>query len=143
MLRECRTCDRGIVEFFGMLSVYLAKVIGLTMLVSALALLYRRPYFMRMVPRFVQRQELILVSGFVSLILGLAIVVAHNVWTMDWRVLITIIGWCALIKGVVRVFAADFTARILPQLAKPGYYEGLTVVALLFGLYLTYQGYSV
>lgn len=42
-----------------------------------------------------------LTYGFMSLFLGLASVLLHNVWELNWHVLITIFGWLALIKGVI------------------------------------------
>ena len=27
----------------------------------------------------------------------------HNVWTADWRVVITILGWLAVITGAIRI----------------------------------------
>jgi len=34
---------------------------------------------------------------------GLAIVVTHNVWTPDWRCLITLIGWIFVFAGLTRI----------------------------------------
>ena len=35
------------------------------------------------------------------LICGLLMVLGHNLWTADWRVLVTVVGWMALIKSLV------------------------------------------
>ena len=43
---------------------------------------------------------------------GLAIVLTHNVWVADWRVLITILGWLAAIGGAVRILAPQRTGRV-------------------------------
>jgi hypothetical protein len=42
-----------------------------------------------------------LTYGYLSLFLGLASVLLHNVWALNWHVLITIFGWLALIKGIL------------------------------------------
>ena len=36
---------------------------------------------------------------------GLAIVLTHNIWAADWRVLITLFGWLNVIGGALRLFA--------------------------------------
>ena len=41
----------------------------------------------------------------------LAIVNLHNVWTKDWRTLLTLIGWCAVGDGILRVVAPEFIQR--------------------------------
>jgi hypothetical protein len=38
-----------------------------------------------------------------ALIAGLAIVNAHNLWVGDWRVLITILGWLLVLRGVTNL----------------------------------------
>lgn len=42
-----------------------------------------------------------LTYGYLSLFLGLASVLLHNDWVLNWHVLITIFGWLALIKGIL------------------------------------------
>ncbi|MBN1923607.1 MAG: hypothetical protein JW791_02490 [Nanoarchaeota archaeon] len=42
-------------------------------------------------------------TGYNTLLLGLATVVLHNIWVWDWRVVITLIGWSTLIKGVMKI----------------------------------------
>ena len=38
---------------------------------------------------------------------GLAIVLVHNVWVADWRVIITLLGWLLLVRGAVRILIPD------------------------------------
>jgi len=42
-------------------------------------------------------------TGYITLLLGLATVVAHNIWVFDWRVAITILGWITLLKGIEKI----------------------------------------
>jgi hypothetical protein len=42
-------------------------------------------------------------SGHITVLLGLMTVVLHNVWTLDWRVAITILGWTTLLKGIMKI----------------------------------------
>ena len=45
-------------------------------------------------------------SGTLMFVGGLAIVRAHNHWTRDWTVLVTLTGWFFLALGLFRMFAA-------------------------------------
>ncbi|MGQ0516843.1 hypothetical protein ACT453_40595, partial [Bacillus sp. D-CC] len=38
--------------------------------------------------------------GFLSIFLGLGTVILHNVWTLNWQGLITLIAWLALLKSI-------------------------------------------
>ena len=44
-------------------------------------------------------------NGAILFVAGLAIVRAHNLWTWRWPVIITLIGWAALIGGLWRMAA--------------------------------------
>jgi hypothetical protein len=35
--------------------------------------------------------------------MGLVTVILHNVWTVDWKIAITILAWSTLIKGILKV----------------------------------------
>tara|TARA_Y100000034_G_scaffold22546_2_gene26013 strand:- start:15275 stop:15643 length:369 start_codon:yes stop_codon:yes gene_type:complete len=42
-------------------------------------------------------------TGYITLIMGLVTVILHNVWVYSWEVVITILGWSTLIKGISKV----------------------------------------
>ena len=42
-------------------------------------------------------------TGYITLIMGLVTAILHNVWVADWRVVITILGWSTVIKGIMKI----------------------------------------
>lgn len=46
-------------------------------------------------------------SGALLFVAGLAVVRSHNVWALNWTVLMTLCGWRFLALGLVRMFAAS------------------------------------
>ena len=42
-------------------------------------------------------------TGYISFLMGLVTVILHNVWTLNWKVAITILGWSTLIKGIMKI----------------------------------------
>lgn len=72
----------------------------LTVIVTAM--FFIRPQALHDVKRLiVENRAFGLTYGYLSLFLGLISVLLHNIWTMDWHVLITIFGWLALLKGII------------------------------------------
>ncbi|MCV7069115.1 hypothetical protein H7H51_31435 [Mycolicibacterium farcinogenes] len=66
------------------------------------AMFFARPQALHDVKHLiVENRAFGLTYGFMSLFLGLASVLLHNAWELNWHVLITIFGWLALIKGVI------------------------------------------
>jgi hypothetical protein len=79
-------------------------------------------------------------SGTLFFVAGLALVRAHNVWKLDWTVLLTLCGWAALILGLVRMFAAGQYRRAAADASQPFLMvvEGLL---LLVGIVITLKSY--
>lgn len=55
-----------------------------------------------------ENKAFVISTGYISLLLGLATVVLHNVWVWDWQIAITIIGWSTLIKGILKIGFPEF-----------------------------------
>jgi hypothetical protein len=85
----------------------------------------------------------VFITGVVELFLGMAMVVGHNVWALDFRVVLTLIGWVLLLRGVGRTF---FPSRVPSMLARfrkaQGAFVPLLAVVFLIGAYLAYSGFA-
>jgi uncharacterized membrane protein YhaH (DUF805 family) len=78
-------------------------------------------------------------NGTLLFIAGLAIVRAHNVWSRRWPVLITLVGWVAVVGGLSRM-VAPVSAQQAGQSASVVY---ASLVALLaIGVVLTFNSYG-
>lgn len=47
-------------------------------------------------------------AGSLWLVAGLSIVCTHNRWTGGWPVLVTFMGWFAVLGGLFRMFVPEF-----------------------------------
>lgn len=57
-----------------------------------------------------------LASGLYATIMGLLIVLCHNIWVADMRVLVTIVGWLALGSGVLLLMIPEAYSFILRRI---------------------------
>jgi hypothetical protein len=46
-------------------------------------------------------------NGLLLFVAGLSIVRAHNLWTNSWPVVVTLVGWFAILLGLLRMFAPE------------------------------------
>jgi len=74
-----------------------------------------------------------------ALVVGFLIVSNHNVWVQDWTVLVTIIGWLALLKGVLIFLAPKFLIKLSASILKKTNLIGLC--AIILGLVFGYFGF--
>ena len=123
-------------------SKFLARLIGPFLVAIGAGLLLNTDVFAAMAAEFLKSPALIFISGLLTLTAGLAIVNTHNVWTTDWRVIITIFGWLGVIGGALRIMFPQLVAQIgTLMLAQRGAVVGAWIVVILLGLWLSYLGY--
>ncbi len=98
-----------------------------------------------MVPLAVQLSNdfgLIFISGALLLVAGLAILRVHRVWSGDWRVLVTAIGWLAVVGGVIRILFFQQLAEIAPAVVQWSAVAPIAgVVLFALGAFLTSKAY--
>ena len=123
-------------------SIFLAKLIGPVCLVIGIALLINGAAFRTVAGEFLNSPALMFLSGIITLPAGLAVVLTHNVWTGDWRILITILGWLGVAAGTVRILAPQRAVDVgRVMLANPSTLHISTGVYLLIGALLCFFGY--
>lgn len=123
------------------LSIFLAKVLGSYLLIASLAILVNHKPFNKMLNEYVKDLPTVFFHGVIALLLGLALVVSHNLWVADWRVIITIFGWLTLLKGVTHMFvpqAAIKKGMDLYHATSPAIF----VIMAVLGAYLAYIGFT-
>jgi len=123
------------------LSIILAKFWGLYLLIISLALLFNKKNIKILFDSF-STPESMMMSGFLSLFIGLFMVLKHNIWVNDWTVIITIFGWLALLKGICRIFFPEALSKRLPKFKNSSFMPIAFFLALLLGLYLTIVGFN-
>lgn len=124
-------------------SIFLARVIGLYYIITGLFMLVAYRQIDTITSSFVSQPALIILVGALTLIIGLLLVVSHNLWVKDWRVLITIIAWLTLIMGIIRLFCYAYLPTFSEGIiAHKGYMFIPLIICFIVGIYLTCKGFS-
>jgi uncharacterized membrane protein HdeD (DUF308 family) len=87
-----------------------------------------------------QIPPVVYLSGVLLFVAGLSIVRVHNVWQRNWTVLVTLIGWAALLLGLTRMFAASQYNRVAQGTASHVFMV-LEGVLFAVGFLLTFKAY--
>jgi hypothetical protein len=123
-------------------SLFIARLIGPTLVALGLAVLVHPDRMGRLAQEMLASEALLFLTGLITLPAGLAIVNTHNRWEGGWPVIITVFGWLLVVGGAVRLLlpgavkaiGAAMTANAA-WMAVPG-----ALLAAL-GVYLAYRGY--
>lgn len=122
--------------------LYLAQLLGPTLILFALAFSFRFDRMEEMVKDFSKSSGLVYISSMMMVVVGMAMILAYNVWEWSWEVIPTILGWAILIKGALFAFIPERLFKMSNKIMK---IKGIFVIAimiwLLAGLCLTYYGY--
>ncbi len=124
------------------LSYFLAQLIGLTVIIFASVALLQ-PTFIAAAIRDIRPFSFsLLVAGLIGIVAGLAIVLTHNVWEASWRVVITLMGWAALVKGIAYLVFPESLMRTAVNVFEGKRQRVVLIVSILFGCYLVYHGFG-
>jgi len=123
-------------------SIFISRLIGPLIVAMAIALLAQPDIYRAILKEFTHSVALCYLAGFLGLLGGIALVLVHNVWISDWRVVITLIGWITIARGALSLLWPQGMAAIGAYLIRSR--RAVVVVAaadLALGLFLSYFGY--
>jgi len=123
---------------------FLCRLLGVYCLIAAFAMALHRDIFLETVTALVHDAPLMFFIGIVTTLSGLALVLVHNRWTGGgYAVVVTLLGWITLLKGLLFLFISPANA--------PSFYLGALHYAQMFyiyagvsacvGAYLCYGGF--
>jgi hypothetical protein len=98
-------------------SIFLAKLLGPILLVAGIAMLVNRRG-LDAIAQELLGSPLLLLLGIIDFAVGLAIVLTHNVWVADWRLIITLLGWLLMVRGAVRMLIPEQAKALGTKLLK-------------------------
>lgn len=125
------------------ITIFLAQLWGPIMVAVGLGFFFSQKYYVRIYRDLEKAPFAVLFFGMFAMMVGILQVQVHTVWNTLPEIIVSLLGWTLLVKGVVCttfIGLADrggdwaLSARIVP-LAGAG--------ALILGMYLSWIGYFI
>lgn len=123
------------------LSFFLAKLLGWYLLILSVVMLVRKDVIKAVFKGILAQESLIFVLGTFTTLLGLLLVLTHNLWIFNWPVAITIFGWMTLIGGIMRMSNPAKVAKMGRHFVESSSYMTFSIITLAFSLFLLYEAY--
>ena len=123
-------------------SIFLAQLMGLVLVIVGLATFIKKDFVREAIRDFIDHAGLLFISATFNLILGLLIILTHNVWEVSWRGLITLLGYLILLRGLLHLFAPGWVRRVGRDFIRWDAFIYSGVISLALGIYLLYHGFS-
>lgn len=118
----------------------LAKFWGL-LLVSFSLIYLLRPEAAASLLAISSDQKTSVIFGLMAILLGAGSLALYSSWAADWRLCITLLGWSAMLKGVLRLGFSRSITQMTVGFSRTVLWWWLLPI-LLFGVWLLYSGYS-
>lgn len=122
-------------------SLFLAKFWGWYLIIFFFILSFN-PGRIKQIFEDLKDHKFAILTAFIAIIVGLLNILYHNIWEPDWRIIITLIGWTALVGGLLLF---TFPGRVTKTLDVSNIKLIQAVYMLLFlvGLFLLNMGYAI
>lgn len=125
-----------------MITMFLATVIGWYLVILSLFTFFQYGQLKSIATEIMGNRGLFFIVAIVTLILGLLMVVSHNLWVMDWPVVITLISWLVLVSALLRLFYLDTAMKMARGFVEhPGRMRITSLVLFLLGIFLLLKVY--
>ena len=89
------------------LSYFLAQLMGLSLAIFSAIGIIRPRIIGDAIKKFDTNPLTTLFFGFAGIVIGLSVILSHNIWEFSWLGVITLFGWAALAKGVLYLIAPN------------------------------------
>lgn len=122
---------------------FLCRVLGPFLVVVDVTAVARASDMQALLSQFEANSMWTFVTGAFVLLLGLAIVAAHQSWRGAAAILVSLLGWLIVLRGLLLVaFPKVFASVANDMVGAQGWWVALCVVFALVGLYLSYVGWA-
>lgn len=123
-------------------TLVLARIIGPVLVAAGIMLITQPDRMLTALGGYLLNDSLVILSAFVSLILGLCVVTFHPRWDTVSGIFISLIGYGLAVRGVILIFAPQLMHEGAMFITTQRHVFPITGCALaLLGVWLTYVGY--
>ncbi len=120
------------------ISIFFAQLWGSFFIIFGLLFFITR--YLGKVIEMTENKAFVISTGYITLLMGLVTIILHNLWVADWRLVITLLGWSTLIKGIMKI---GFPEQIHKQAQRFKNKQIFSTAFLLFlGVWLLWMGFS-
>lgn len=120
-------------------AVGLASVFGPILTIIGIWSLFYQAHMKKLVESFKKTPALMYLGGLINLIIGLTILHISPHWNLHLSILVTLLGWICLIRGLIIFFLPDMFLKIIKTQIHPSPIFG--IITIVWGLALCWLGY--
>ncbi len=123
------------------ITLFIAQIWGPILLALGVGFFTSRSYYLKMYHNLEQHAFAVFMFAILAIAVGIIQVQAHNVWGSFTQVVISVLGWGTLVKGIIFAVAPRFVDQTAAWEADKKLIPSVGVLMILLGAFLTWAGY--
>ena len=125
------------------LSIFLAQLFGTYFVIVGIVSLIRRDAMRDLIKTLRSNPVLLTLIALAQVAAGLALVLTHSIFTSDYRIIISILGYWIVLEGIFYlVLSKKMLRKFLGYFSTPGWYIAGGILSVILGLYLACKGFG-
>ena len=117
------------------------QVFSLVCLAIGIGMLINRDFYKKLFADFCENTSVMYTSGIMAIVVGYLILAFHNTWTKDLSVIITVMGWLTLIKGILILALPKIMIALTRAMLKENLLRIMTAWVIFVGLVFSFLGF--
>lgn len=122
-------------------SIFLAKFWGWYLIIFFL-ILSLNPKRIKQIFNDLKDQKFLIIFSFIAIIVGLLNILFHNIWELNFKLIVTLIGWLSLFIGLA-LFSMPKVAVAWLVYINVKLVQVIYTLLFLLGLFLLNEAYNV
>jgi len=118
------------------------QIISIVYIAVGIGIFINPGFYKKLFEDFIENAAVLYLGGITALVVGYLILAFHNTWTMDLSVIITIVGWLALIKGIVILIRPNIMIKLSKAMVqKENILKIEAIAVIILGLAFSFLGF--
>jgi hypothetical protein len=122
-------------------TLFLAQAIGLYLVIMTIILLVRAEYYRNLFLNIKPDSMGLMLAATIGLILGIVLILVHNLWTWESEVFVTIIAWITFIKSILWLSVPHCMAEYSHKMVASKLYYPSLILTGIIGVILMAHGF--
>src|SRR5208337_3624672 len=95
---------------------FIAELLGFMLIVIPLSMILKQTLIKKVIQQVANNETVLYYSGIVSFVAGLAIVLGCHSWIYTWQIIIPVLGWLILLRGLFCIFFTSIVAKLMSKI---------------------------
>ena len=123
------------------LTVFLHQLLGPILLIVAFAFYAHRSFYVHIYHSLHKEPMMLLTAGMASLVIGMTLILKHQLWGNAFEIIITLFGWMAFFKGVGLLWYPKLAEHMTKKIVTEKYMQIIAGAVMVLGVVMIWVGY--